>query len=212
MRPGPVIRQLFGPYERRVAETYRRIFVNLDDLADLLHSWVPGAKKILEVGCGEGAMTERITRIYPAAAVTAIDIAPNVGRLFRGNTSAVTFRQETVQDLARREPGTFDLIVLSDVLHHVPKDLRPSLMSAIDQAMAPDGSLLFKDWIASSRPIHWLCDMSDRYLTGDDVAYFTMEGFKTLVTDTFGPDAIRKTGTVKPWRNNFAVLVRQEHK
>jgi 2-polyprenyl-6-hydroxyphenyl methylase/3-demethylubiquinone-9 3-methyltransferase len=177
-----------------------------------MRTWVPDAKKILEVGCGEGAMTERITQTYPRAAVTAIDITPNVGRLFRGNASTVTFRQETVQDLARREPRAFDLIVLSDVLHHVPKDVRLALMSAIDQAMAPDGSLLFKDWIASSRPIHWLCDMSERYLTGDDVAYFTMEGFKTLVTDTFGPDAIRKTGTVKPWRNNFAVLVRREGK
>ena len=209
MPPGPLIRRLFGPYERGVAEAYRRIFINLDAFAELMSAWVPQAHKILEVGCGEGAMTERIVRTYPTAAVAAIDITPNVGRLYRGNTSAVTFRQETVEAAARREPASFDLVVLSDVMHHVPADLRRTLMVSIDQAMVPGASLLFKDWVISTTPIHWLCAASDRYLTGDDVAYFTMDGINALVTGAFGPGAIRRSGTVKPWHNNVAVLVQR---
>jgi cyclopropane fatty-acyl-phospholipid synthase-like methyltransferase len=209
MRPGPLIRRLFGPYERSVAEAYRRIFVDLDAFAELMSAWVPRAERILEVGCGEGSMTERIARSYPAAAVTAIDITPNIGRLFRGPASAVTFCEETVAQVACRAPGSFDLVVLSDVMHHVPTAARRSLISAIDQAMTPAGSLLFKDWVASASPIHWLCDMSDRYLTGDDVNYFTMGDINALVTDVFGPGTIRSTGTVRPWRNNVAVLVRR---
>jgi SAM-dependent methyltransferase len=209
MQPGPLIRRLFGPYEHGVAEAYRSIFVNLDDFAGLMNTWVPGAQKILEVGCGEGAMTERITRLYPAAAVTAIDITPNVGRLFRGQTSSVTFCQESVEEVARREPGSFDLVILADVIHHVPAEFRRSLLSAIAQAMAPGGSLIFKDWVVSSSPIHWLCLMSDRYLTGDDVRYCTMGGINTLVADIFGPDTIRQTDTIRPWRNNVAVHVRR---
>jgi 2-polyprenyl-3-methyl-5-hydroxy-6-metoxy-1,4-benzoquinol methylase len=209
MPPGPLIRRLFGPYERGVAEAYRRIFINLDALAELMNAWVPQAHKILEVGCGEGAMTERIARTYPTAAVTAIDITPTVGRLFRGRTSAVTFCQETVAEVADREPASFDLVILSDVMHHVPADLRRSLMVSIDQAMAPNGSLLFKDWVISTTPIHWLCAASDRYLTGDDVAYFTMDGINALVTDAFGPSTIRRTSTVEPWHNNVAILVQR---
>jgi 2-polyprenyl-3-methyl-5-hydroxy-6-metoxy-1,4-benzoquinol methylase len=209
MPPGPLIRRLFGPYERGVAEAYRRIFINLDAFAELMSAWVPQAHKILEVGCGEGAMTERIVRTYPTAAVAAIDITPNVGRLYRGNTSAVTFRQETVEAAARREPASFDLVVLSDVMHHVPADLRRTLMVSIDQAMVPGASLLFKDWVISTTPIHWLCAASDRYLTGDDVAYFTMDGINALVTGVFGPGTIRRSGTVKPWHNNVAVLVQR---
>jgi 2-polyprenyl-6-hydroxyphenyl methylase/3-demethylubiquinone-9 3-methyltransferase len=209
MRPGPLIRRLFGPYERGVAEAYRRIFVDLDELAGLMSTWVPKAQKILEVGCGEGAMTERIVRIYPAAAVTAIDISPNVGRLFRGRTSAVTFSQETVENVACREPGSFDLVVLADVIHHVPLDLRRSLIGAMNQALAPNGTLIFKDWVVSARPIHWLCAMSERYLTGDNVAYYTMDEIKTLLTDTFGPGSIRRIDTVPPWRNNVMVLAQR---
>ena len=152
-------------------------------------------------------MTERIVRTYPAATVTAIDITPNVGRLFRGKTSTVTFCQETVEEVARREPASFDLVVLSDVMHHVPADLRRSLLGAINQAMAPNGSLVFKEWVISASPIHWLCAASDRYLTGDEVAYFTIDGINALVTDAFGPSTICRTDTVKPWRNNLAVLI-----
>jgi len=48
MRPGPLIRRLFGPYERQVAEAYKRLFVDLDDFADLLRLWVPHPGRILE--------------------------------------------------------------------------------------------------------------------------------------------------------------------
>ena len=106
MQPGPVIRRLFGPYEHTVAEAYRHIFVNLDDFARLIHTWVPQAQRILEVGCGEGAMTERIMRIYPAATITAIDITPKVGRLFRGSRVNVTFSQESVEAVASRQRVT----------------------------------------------------------------------------------------------------------
>jgi len=208
MPPGPLIRRLFGPYERGIAESYRRIFVDLDKLAALMSAWVPQAQKILEVGCGEGAMTERIARIYPTAAVTAIDISPNVGRLFRGATSSVTFSQQTVEDVACREPASFDLVVLADVIHHVPADARGSLLCAIDQALAPNGSLIFKDWVVSTSPIHWLCAMSERYVTGDDVSYCTMGDIDALLTDIFGPGTIRKTNMIPPWRNNVVVLVR----
>ena len=210
MPPGPLIRRLFGPYERGVAEAYRRIFIDLDALAELMSAWIPQANKILEVGCGEGAMTERIARAYPTAALTAIDISLNVGRLYRGNTSTVTFRQGTVEEAARREPASFDLVVLSDVMHHVPADLRRSLMVSIDQAMAPNGSLFFKDWVISTTPIHWLCAASDRYVTGDNVAYFTMDGIDALVTGVFGPSTVRRTATVKPWHNNVVIQVRRQ--
>src|ERR1700721_407946 len=189
---GPQVRRLFGPDEHQLAERYRRFFIDLDNLAQLMHEWVPEAKTILEVGCGEGAMTERIVRAYPSASVTAIDITPKAGRLYRGNPAAVTFRQETVEAAASREPASFDLVVLCDVIHHVPVDLRPSALSVIRRALATNGTLVFKDWAISSTPVHWLCNFSDRYLTGDDVTYYTTSSLEKMLTDSFGPGAIRQ--------------------
>ena len=207
MPVGPLIRKMFGPWEHGVAELYRRIFIDHDSVAELMHEWVPRAHRILEVGCGEGSMTERIVKTYPEATVAAIDISPRAGRLFRGDASTVTFRQETVESVVIREPASFDLVVLCDVLHHVPIEAREALLSAINQSLAPGGSLLFKDWVISANPIHWLCEMSDLYLAGDDVSYFTMNGINTMLGGMFGPDSIRHVRTVPPWRNNVAFLV-----
>ena len=40
-------------------------------------------------------------------------------------------------------------------------------MGGIEQSMTPEGSFVFKDWVITRTPIHWLCGASDRYLTGD---------------------------------------------
>src|SRR6266550_6369923 len=102
MRLGPLIRHLFGPYERQVAEAYKRVFIDLDDFAGRLRLWVPHPARILEVGCGEGAMMERLATIYRGATITGIDIKSTVGRLYRGDTARVTFLQRTADML----PGT----------------------------------------------------------------------------------------------------------
>jgi 2-polyprenyl-3-methyl-5-hydroxy-6-metoxy-1,4-benzoquinol methylase len=206
---GPAIRSMFGPYERGVAEAYKRVFVDLDDFAGRLRLWVPRPARILEVGCGEGAMVERLARIYPSAVITGIDIKPTVGRLYQGDTTRVTFLQRTADDVARHEPASFDLVVLCDVLHHVPPLERPSLLSAISHAMAPGGSLAVKDWIISSTPIHGLCWLADRYITGDDVEFFTTESIKALLIGAFSFDAIRDEALVRPWSNNIAYHIRQ---
>lgn len=207
MHPGPLVRRLFGPHEHWLTEVYRRMFIDLNDFADLMKAWVPQAQRILEVGCGEGAMTERITRIYPNASVTAIDVTPRLGRLYRGSSSNVTFLHEPVETVAAREPASFDLIILVDVLHHVPLNIRDSVLKAIRQSMAPDGSLICKDWIASRHPIHWACASSDRFLSGDPGSYFTTESLNTLLAGIFGPGSIRQTRTVRPWKNNLMALV-----
>jgi 2-polyprenyl-3-methyl-5-hydroxy-6-metoxy-1,4-benzoquinol methylase len=209
MRPGPLIRHLFGRYERAVTEGYRRLFVDLDDFVRHSKVWMPRARTILEVGCGEGAMTERLTEAYREARITAIDISPNLGRLFRGDATRVTFLRKRVEEVARERPVFFDLVVLCDVLHHVPLVDRSSLLSAIDQAMAPGASLAFKDWAPSFSPIHWLCMVSDRHLTRDDVQFCTISEAKALICAVFGSNAIRQETLVRPWANNIAFLVQR---
>lgn len=53
-----------------------------------------------------------------------------------------------------------------------------------------------------------------RYVTmrdgSDDVAYFTTVSINALLTKTFGHEAVRKSGFVRPWRNNLAAPVRQQ--
>ena len=207
---GPAVRRMFGPYETQVAELWRALFIDLDAWTDRISLWMPDPKRILEVGCGEGAMTERLAQRFPGAHITAIDVTPRLGRLFRGDAERVTFLQTPVEDIALASPNEFDLIILSDVLHHVPPPARGPLLAAIRDALAPGGVFAFKEWTRARTPIHWLCEASDRFLTGDDVSYLDAPEAKALLATYFGPGAIRAEAQVAPWSNNRALLLLSE--
>ena len=204
---GPVVRRMFGRHEHIIAALYRSVFIDLDDFAERIGAWVPKAQRILEVGCGEGAVTERLAQLYPEADILAIDIMPAVGRLYRGPRDRVTFRETTVQEVAAEQPGAFDLVILSDVVHHVPLPLREAIIAAVRTCVAPGGLFLFKDWKRTATPIHWLCHAGDRWLTGDRVSYLTKPQAEAMLMRAFGRRA-EAEAWVRPWRNNFALLTR----
>lgn len=204
---GPFVRHLFGRYEHRITALYRSAFIDLDAYAERIGAWVPHARRILEVGCGEGAVTERLAQLYPYAEILGIDITPAIGRLYREATGHVSFREATVQAVATERPGAFDLVILSDVVHHVPPQLREEILAAVRTCVAPGGLFLFKDWERTSTPIHWLCHAADRWLTGDRVSYLSKSQAEALLLRAFGRPA-EAEAWVRPWRNNFALLTR----
>ena len=210
MKVGPLIRKLFGPYERQISEAYRSIYIDIDSFVELTRQWKPSANKILEVGCGEGAVTERLNTAYPNANLTAIDITSRIGRLYRGSRGNVRFIQCSVQQIAEKEPRQYDLVVLSDVLHHVPVKFRQELLDAVRNTLAPGGTLVFKDWQRNNSPIHWLCYASDRWLTGDRISYMTRQEMRERLALTFGASALSDEARVAPWWNNIATLVRPQ--
>jgi 2-polyprenyl-3-methyl-5-hydroxy-6-metoxy-1,4-benzoquinol methylase len=199
---------MFGPYERWVTEAYRAFYVDIASFAEQIRRWTPVAKRVLEVGCGEGAVTERLRAAYPDAEITGIDITPRVGRLYRGSLDGVRFVQCSVQEIAKTEPGLYDLVVLSDVLHHVPIPVRKDLLNAIRTTLAPGGALVFKEWERNFTPVHWLCHASDRWLTGDHVSYMTRVEMREQLARSFGGAALVAEARIAPWRNNIATLVR----
>lgn len=206
---GPAIRALFGSYEPQIAAAYRAIYVDLDALGEQLLRWVPQASSILEIGCGEGAVTQRLAVLYPQARITGIDITPRLGRLYNGERGRIDFRQVSAETVAAEHPGSFDLVLLGDVLHHVPLAARRSLLSAARETLAPDGHFVFKEWLRSRTPIHWACTASDRYLTGDDVSYLSKTEAEDLIEQVFYPGAIRDEVQIRPWNNNIAWLISQ---
>jgi 2-polyprenyl-3-methyl-5-hydroxy-6-metoxy-1,4-benzoquinol methylase len=182
----------------------------MDEFIELMYQWKPAASKILEVGCGEGAVTERLRTTDPNAKITAIDITPRIGRLYRGLPRDVEFIQSDIQEIAKEKPEHYDFVVLSDVLHHVPIEFRQELLNSIRTVLAPKGTFIFKDWQRNYAPIHWLCYASDRFLTGDQIKYMTRQEMRRFLAISFGPDALVGEARIRPWWNNIAMLVQPQ--
>jgi trans-aconitate methyltransferase len=208
MSIGASIRRMFGPFERWVSEAYRSIYLDIDEFVGQVRRWSPHPLRILEVGCGEGAVTERLHSAFPGTHITAIDVTSHIGRLYRGPRSGVCFTRCEVQDLTASNVEPFDLVVLCDVLHHVPIGFRQELLDAIRATLAPQGSFIFKDWQWSNTPIHWLCYASDRWLTGDRIGYMTRDEMRQHLALSFGAGALAAETRVGPRWNKLAILVR----
>ena len=209
MSIGPVVRKLFGPYEHALVELYRRPFVNLNAFVSAIAADEGSPAAVLEVGCGEGAVTERLARAFPAAEIVGIDITERVGRLFRGDRARVTFVRRTVQSLADERPGAFDLVVVADVLHHVPPAQREDFLAAAYRLVAPAGRLIFKDWVRSRGLMHVLCWASDRLITGDRVKYHSEDELRGLAATAMPDGVVAGTSHVPPCHNNVVLTVRR---
>lgn len=206
MSIGPVIRQMLGPLERPISEFYRSVFIDLTAFVDQIQRWAP-ASNILDLGCGEGAVSERLVKGFPGVFLTGIDITPRVGRMFRGDQSRVTFKRQTIQSFAPQHQAVFDLVIACDIMHHIPWELHREILINAGKVLKPGGYLILKDWERNATLIHFLCYFLDRYITGDQVRYKSADELRELIVEVFGRDAIKAEARIPPQVNNIAFLV-----
>jgi 2-polyprenyl-3-methyl-5-hydroxy-6-metoxy-1,4-benzoquinol methylase len=82
-----------------------------------------GSRRVLDVGCGTGAMAIAIARELPAARVIGTDGDPKVLRRARAKAAAVGVELELHEALADHIPlgdGSVDCVVSTLVFHHLP--------------------------------------------------------------------------------------------
>jgi 2-polyprenyl-3-methyl-5-hydroxy-6-metoxy-1,4-benzoquinol methylase len=204
---GPRIRAALGPLEVPLGRLYRGYFIDLARLAQEIRAEGP-ANAIVEVGCGEGSLTEEIAKCFPQSAITGIDITPRIGRLYRGDPARVVFRQASVDELAASAAATYDLAVLADVLHHVPPAQHLPLLQGIRRLVRSGGRLVVKDWELIRGVPHALAWLGDRFLTGDHVHFLRAAQLRELIESVFGRGSIEKEIRIRPKRNNLAFFVR----
>lgn len=204
---GRIVRKAFGRHERRVAEMYRHAFVHLDAFASSIRARVGTATEILEIGCGDGLVTERLALAFPGAALTGIDICPQPGRLYRGDPTRVRFLRSSAQELRAAEAARFQLVIIADVLHHVPYPDWTGFLASVRPLLADGATLVLKDWVREWTPAYFIGYLSDRLITGDRIRYPGEPELRALARGAFGSDAIRSEFRVGPWHSNFALVI-----
>ena len=98
-------------------------------------------RRVLDVGCGGGLLSESLTRA--GAQVTGVDLAPGmieVARLHAAESGlAIDYRVASAEELAQASPGHFDVVTCMEMLEHVPD---PAAMTAtLARLLAPGGAL-----------------------------------------------------------------------
>lgn len=206
---GTAVRHRLGRWEVPAAELYRSAFINLDDLATALASLGP-VKRILEIGCGEGAMADRLCRVYPGARYVGIDISGQPGRMFQGDVSRATFRTMSSTELLAERPASFDLVTIVDVVHHIADDLRPQVLRDAAELTGPEGLLAVKEWEQGRGLSHFIAYTADRYVSGDaDVRFMPSAELRDLIATTLPEFRLVCESRIPPRRNNLLLALRR---
>lgn len=101
------------------------------------------ATSLLEVGCGVGETTHRLTKAHPLLRAVGVDISSenvqSAKRLF-GQQSNATF---SISDLTEPvDGGPFDVVTLIDVYEHIPQSDRATFHANLAQSMAQRSRLI----------------------------------------------------------------------
>jgi 2-polyprenyl-6-hydroxyphenyl methylase/3-demethylubiquinone-9 3-methyltransferase len=205
---GKMGRKMLGPLEPLAVDIYRKPFIDLESVARTLAS-VCTPSRIAEIGCGEGVLATELNRAWPDAEILGIDITPQPGRLYRGDPAAATFRSCAADDLAATDAAGFDLVLMCDVLHHVPPPMRAGIVAAARTLVADNGVLAIKDWEHRRDLATAAAYASDRFITGDRIKYFAREELVGLVAPDASDHAeLILDAHIPPRRNNLLFIWR----
>jgi SAM-dependent methyltransferase len=144
-------------------------------LADEIFRVRPGAK-VLDVGCGPAS----IFRHLPEVDYTGIDLNPkHIEYAIAHYGSAGRFLIGDASQQLRQEEGSFDLVIVSALLHHLDDIQARDLLNGLCRMAKPGGRIVTFDnvWLERQNPIAWSLNKLD---SGLNVRFEA--GYRGLVT------------------------------
>jgi methionine biosynthesis protein MetW len=176
------------------------------EASGMLRALVPDGARVLDIGCGTGAMALYVSR---GRNVEIVGIEPDRDR-------AVLARErgfEVIDGLATREAladkGDFDVVMLADVLEHVPSP--DQLLRIATEKLKPDGRVIASipnvaHWTVRRDLLRGKFDYKDSgIMDATHLRWFTRHTVRTLF-EHCGLELISMEATAGAWMPEYRAL------
>lgn len=122
--------------------------------AVLLDLVPPGARRVLDLGTGDGRLLALLKIDRPALTAVAVDFSPAMLEAARARFAGDPAITVVAHDLDRSLPdlGTFDAVVSSFAIHHLPHPRKRALYAEVFRALVPGGVFCNLEHVASPTP------------------------------------------------------------
>ncbi|MFQ5563274.1 MAG: class I SAM-dependent methyltransferase [Parvularculaceae bacterium] len=128
----------------------------------------PPTGRVLDVGCGTGALLQKLARKFPQARLAGVDPAPEMLAVARRRVSPETeLREGWAEDLPFAE-GAFDVIVSCSMFHYSRQPI--AALVEMTRVLRPGGKLVITDWCGD----YLACRVCDWWLGLVSPAHFTV--------------------------------------
>jgi 2-polyprenyl-3-methyl-5-hydroxy-6-metoxy-1,4-benzoquinol methylase len=117
---------------------------------EILLPYVPVGARLLDIGCGGGLLAALVAETRAPARLVGFDSSRDAIEMARSNleffppgSPAPEFHRLDVG--APWPVGPFDCVTIIDVVHHIPPSFQRGVMEQAMSAVAPGGTLIYKD-------------------------------------------------------------------
>lgn len=112
----------------------------------------PHAGRVVELGCGPGAVLRLLRRARPDLELVGTDIDPGILRIARQKSadSRIVFHEASAESLPLPERSA-DAVVSSMMFHHLPSPTKAAAVREVERVLKPGGVFLLCDFSAPAR-------------------------------------------------------------
>lgn len=211
MSPGQLLRRLLGPkLFEPLGRASSAAFVDLEQVAESFPP-LPRYARVLHLGGGDGQLLNALLARFADARATMIDVAPQLGGALSSSLLARVdlLPNTSVRDYAARGRPPPDLIVICDLVHHVPPQERVRFFSELRALFGPNTALLVKD-VRPGKARAYLSYWVDRYLLGDPwVSLIGEDALEALVQQALPGLVAERTPLFERHPPHYAIVFRR---
>lgn len=189
---GKHARSLYAHVLRQATRAYRA-WLEREEAAGRFENGRPKRRfRVLDVGCGTGALAEIVLNSLPAAELTGVDISPEMLRQSRMRLAErATFINADAEKLPFGD-GQFDLVIMNDVFHHCPNPRRASFEAW--RVLAHEGILVLGD-VWSANPLRAINNVLLPIYGEGDVRIYSEDELCSYLNQWFGATEWRQVGS-----------------